>query len=283
MSFLGFARLFRSPVSLNRVYSVAFLPERVSKCGIASKKREHSKRPAAPFALFASQHYESTREENPGTKPQQVLGLLAEKWRDLSEVEKDGYRQEFAGKLAEFNAPLRKIPRRPPGAFAVFLRENYAAVESESPNANAPAIVKIVADKWKRLSVDEKEYLKQGYAEEKRKYDQRVVEFEGSLSKDEREFLEHVKGKKMQKLHKERLKLLDFPKRPASSFALFVSMEKSKFPRGTGEQITQWFSRMAKTWREMAEEEKEVYREERKKAFQKYGNDVIDWQSKNKL
>ena len=236
------------------------------------------KRPAGPFAAFASEQFQTVQRENPDAKPKEVFGLVAEKWKN---ADKERYKADFARKLREFNAPLRKVPHRPPTSFAMFVRDNFAQVTRENPESSPTEVVRIIAEEWKELSDQEREGLKEAYLNERREYERRVMEFGEDLSEEELEFLRCFRGRQIDKLEKERRKLLKYPRKPATPFGLFLRAEKET--RGSGEQPKEWLRRMGAAWRNLGDSEKDRYREQQQRAQDEYKGRVLDWERKHQV
>ena len=284
MSFLRCSRLVREPLLFRYLYVASKNTRVIPQHGFATNKARPSnesvdiKRPLNAFQLFAVEFRDLAVRENPDTPPQQIIKILADKWKVMSEDEKSPYKNVYAKRLEEYNAPLRKLPKKPPGVFALFVRENFSRLEQKNPDDSAPEIMAKLSSDWKDLPVEEKDELKQKHDELVEMYKEEVIGFDRNLSVEERAFLQQKRGSKMQKLEKEKRKLLGYPKKPPSPFIVF--MQKSE-GRMENESVTERSKKLGKMWREMGEDEKEVYREEIRTARAKYNVDVTEWKEKN--
>lgn len=273
--------------SFGRVrYRTVSLTERLSKLSFTtSQVRDEDsakyKRPVQPYLRFRSEFIAKVKKENPDLKLPELNQLISEEWAHLDDEIKAEYKRTYEEEMEEFKAPFKKIPRKPPGVYARFVKENFDAVKSQNPGISAQEVIQKLGERWRVTSQEEKEDIKQKIMEDTKKYESDVVAFEDSLSEEELDVLNHLAKDQMKRLHQERLKLLNFPKKPAGPFILFVNMEKDNFPRRESESRKEWLKRMGEKWRDMSDEEKEMYIFVKKRAMEKYEEDVENWNLQN--
>ncbi|EDO46838.1 predicted protein [Nematostella vectensis] len=183
--------------------------------------------------------------------------------------------------MEEFRAPYKKLPRKPPRHFSLFMRENFAKIKAENQGMSNPDIMRELGAKWRNLPFSEREEIRRKSEDAQKTYEAEIVEFEDQLSEGEREFLNVQAKDKMKELKQRKMKLLNFPKKPGTAFIYFLTMERESFPRREGEGITQWTQRMAETWRDMSDDEKEMYRMANRRAVEKYNEEVTEWKEKH--
>lgn len=283
MSFPAISRTLLCSLTRRNLCSSGYLAEKLSKLSFSTssqRKEEQSsryKRPVQPFLRFRSEFIAKVKKENPDLKLPELNHLISEEWSQLDPEIKEEYKKTYEEEMEEFKAPFKKMPRKPAGIYALFVKENFASVKDENPQLTAQEVIGKLSEHWKELSDEKKEILKQKVKQETKQYQEDVVAFEDNLTEYELDFLNHLAKDQMKKLHQERLKLLNYPKKPSGTFLYFVNMEKEKFPRGEEESMRDWLKRMGMKWRNMSPEEKEVYSDTRRRASEEYEEDVENW------
>lgn len=258
--------------SINRV---------VVACGFATRKQKPAKikRPATAFQIFASANRTRLAAENPHKTPREIQSALSHEWKEMSEDGKSPYMEAHEQKMEIYNAPLKKIPKKPPTKYTLFLQENFARVQAQlSPGSAGPAVLSELAKEWNSLSNEEKDQLEQKCTKLKEDYKQQVIEFGKGLTEQEVSFLLEKRGQKMKKLAKEMRQLLEYPKRPISSYFRFTQEHLGELEN---ESLVERVKVLGQKWREMTDEEKEVYKDESRKASVQYKKDVAEWKQKH--
>lgn len=204
--------------------------------------------------------------------------ILSNKWKVISENEKSSRERAYAEKKEIYNASLAKLPKKPSGVFGLFVKENYSKVAAGLiPGVSAREVMPALSSKWKNLSNEEKEKLKEKYDMMQEEYKQQVISFWKELTAEERAFLEEKHGQKMRQLAKERRQFLGYPKSPPSPFLLFVQMSENGMKSASVIERTKM---LGQKWRAMSKEEKEVYFEENRQAHEQYKKDIAKWKAK---
>lgn len=161
------------------------------------------------YNLFLKTIWPSLRQENPGNDFLQVVSIAAKKWNTVDEHTKQLYANkardimarrkkqynEFLStvKVEEFMAACEKAkhphlrsknsrleakirrlkkPRPPRSAYALF------CIEARRPNQNFAEETKLLAKKWKALSDSEKQVYQQRAEEDKRRYNDDMIDWE---------------------------------------------------------------------------------------------------------
>ncbi|XP_078349613.1 transcription factor A, mitochondrial-like [Oculina patagonica] len=275
---MSFARLLsvvvREPLPFRQLY----LTRVIVAHGFATEAKVN-KRPPTAYQLYASEHRANFVAQNPDKKPREINRALSDKWKEMSEEEKNPYKKAREFKMEIYNAPLKKLPKKPPTAFGLFLKENFSKVEAElGPGVGAPAVVSELSKEWKSLSDEEKEEMKQKYERMMEEYREQVSNFGKGLTSEEIAFLKEKRGPQMQKIAKEKRQILGYPKRPLSPYILFVQKHSEELDFGTP---VERIKILGQKWSEMSAEEKEVYIELSRQAREKYHNDVAEWKEKH--
>ena len=202
---------------------------------------------------------------------------LPEKWDGFSESEKGTVKTVSADKDV-YNATLEKLPRRPPGLFGLFVKDNYSKVQAGMRTGiSAREVMPALSSKWRNLPNTEKERLKQKHQKIQEEYKQQVISFRQGLTTEERAYLDEKHGPKMRQLDKERRHFLGYPKSPASPFILFMQKSAESLKSAS---VIERAKMLGQKWKEMSEEEKEVYFEENRKAHAQYNKDIAKWKEK---
>ena len=253
----------------------------VVACGYATRKQTPAKikRPATAFQMFASANRARLGAENPHKTPREIQSALSHEWKEMSEDGKSPYKKAHEEKMEIYIAPLKKLPKKPPTKYTLFLQENFARVQAQlSPGSGGSAVLSELAKEWNSLSDMEKDQLDQKCAKLKEDYKQQVIEFGKGLTEQELSFLQEKRGQKMQKLAKEMRQLFEYPKKPISSYFRFTQEHLGEQEDGP---LVERVKVLGQKWREMTDEEKEVYKEESRKANEKYKKDVAEWKQKH--
>ena len=207
-----------------------------------------------------------------------ISKTLSAKWDGYSGSEKAGTVKTVSAEKDVYNATLEKLPRRPPGLFGLFVKENYSKVQAGMrPGISAREVMPALSSKWRNLPNTEKERLKQKHQKIQEEYKQQVISFRQGLTTEERAYLDEKHGPKMRQLDKERRHFLGYPKSPASPFILFMQKSAESLKSAS---VIERAKMLGQKWKEMSEEEKEVYFEENRKAHVQYNKDIAKWKEK---
>ena len=238
------------------------------------------KHPPNAYMLFVSAERSLTQNEFPEKTPKEIMTVLSDKWKKMSEDQKTPYKNAYAARMKDYNAPLAKLPKKPPGVFGLFVKEKYPIVESGKPEAGAPEIMSAISDEWNSLSEEKKEEWKQKREKLIQQYKEQVMNFGNGMTAEERAFLKEKRGPEVQKIEKEKRVLLGYPKRPPSPFIIFIQKNPDEVNL-ENVPVVERTKMMGKKWREMSDVEKEVYFEENRNLREKYRKDVTDWMANN--
>jgi hypothetical protein len=145
---------------------------------IRIKRRDIIKGKKSAWIGFCNAHRDSLVKENPGLAFGEVCKLLAPKWTALNEMEKKVYidaemedKQRFNNdmanltpeqktKLRQYRKQIRmkrsQLPRSPHSAYIYFVMDHYKKTTVENPAAKFEEIGKILGDKWKVMSAEDR-------------------------------------------------------------------------------------------------------------------------------
>ncbi|EGR30621.1 nonhistone chromosomal protein lg, putative, partial [Ichthyophthirius multifiliis] len=74
-------------------------------------------------------------------------------------------------------------PKRPLSSFFLFKQENHEKVKKQHPNARITQLISMMAEQWKKASIQEKQKYEGQYAEAKAKYEQELIEYQNKYGK----------------------------------------------------------------------------------------------------
>ena len=200
-----------------------------------------------PIALFIQRKMEEAKEkhqERPSVKE------IAPAWKKLSKNEKKSY-EKYAQELNEEKDKLQDIyeiihgvkPKRPAGAYRIFLQEKAKNNEIKSINDGH--------ELWKKLSEDEKEEY---------------------LTKSHRCQLAY-KYKMM--IYQKKIKKI-IPKKPKGPLHAFLKEKKGQKP-ANGEK---WLNYWRTVFNNLSDEQKKKYEEKAEKSLEKYNKQMSQFENK---
>ena len=210
------------------------------------QKAENIKK-ITPIALFVQKKIEEAKEKH---KEPPALGEIAPAWKKLSKNEKKVY-EKYAQELNEEKGKLQDLyelvhgikPKKPAGAFRIFLQEKAKSNEIKSLSDGH--------EMWKNLSEDEKEeYLKKSH---------RCI-----LAYRYKKMIYNKKIKKM------------LPKKPPNPQQIFLKEKKGQKPAKGENWLFYWQS----IFNNLPEEKKKKYEEKALKAKEKYEKKMEEFKGK---
>jgi len=146
-----------------------------STCGAPQKdKFKKPKRNKSAFILFSSETRKILKTESGGQiNSNEMMVKLADLWRDLNPKDKEKYYQQADQDkeryLEELNVYLQNCPtgviknktkknhiKKPCSSYAIFVKEMKEVIKGERPELKMADILKVIAERWKKLTDDEK-------------------------------------------------------------------------------------------------------------------------------
>jgi len=146
-----------------------------STCGPPQKdKFKKPKRNKSAFILFSSETRKILKAESGGQiNSNEMMVKLADLWRDLDPKDKEKYYQQADQDkeryLEELNVYLQNCPtgviknktkknhiKKPCSSYAIFVKEMKEVIKGERPELKMADILKVIAERWKKLTDDEK-------------------------------------------------------------------------------------------------------------------------------
>ena len=207
-------------------------------------------RKVTPISLFIQNEIEEAKKQK---KELPQLKDIAPRWKQLPKNKKISY-EKYAQELNDEKEQLQDIyeiihgvkPKRPKGAFRIFLQEKAKNNEIKSLNHGH--------ELWKKLSEEEKEEY---------------------LNKSHRCHLAY-KYKKM--IYKKQIKKM-LPKKPLSALQYYLKEKKGQKPPEGENFLKYWrsmFDKLSNEQKKKYEEKKEKAKEIYEKKMEKFNNKVFD-------
>nr|CAG8565096.1 14230_t:CDS:2 [Entrophospora candida] len=148
-------------------------------------------------------------------------------------------------------------PKKPRSPYVIFLSDEYKSERTKNPELKKLSdISKVLAERWKNLSKDQKSW-------------------QNSLTLEDIELENQHRGLKNKKL----LKDPNLPKKPVTSYIHFV---KQNLNVNDGESSTSRLSKLAEKWKSLSEEETEPYKNLAEKDKERYSKEIAEYNNKGK-
>lgn len=171
-------------------------------------------------------------------------------------------------------------PKKPLGPFLQYLMSVRDKLQKEYPTYSYQNIVKKASEQWVQADPLVKQNLQKQFAEQHLIYKQKLMDYENSITTDQKLLVKEELMKKERawekNLIKQKLVALGKPKRPVNAFYLFVQSKRAtKDP-----QISQpdWMIKIGKEWKNMTMDAKNKYITEATKLYENYKIDMNKWE-----
>eukprot|EP01013_Petalomonas_cantuscygni_P006686 TRINITY_DN178_c0_g1_i2.p1 TRINITY_DN178_c0_g1~~TRINITY_DN178_c0_g1_i2.p1 ORF type:complete len:260 (+),score=60.94 TRINITY_DN178_c0_g1_i2:138-917(+) len=167
-------------------------------------------------------------------------------------------------------APRRRFedphrPHRPPTAFVAFSNELRPQVISEHPehSRSVKEIARILGERWKKLTEDDRERYRKEYVDKKKAYDQALREY-FTANPDAQEREDALKRQKKHETTAKRARgpsTTQGPKKALTAFFAFSKEKRAdtKASLGAGAKPTEITKRLAALWTSMTPVEKRPF------------------------
>jgi len=152
--------------------------KKIVKTTVASTKPikdiNRPKKASTAYILFSNEMRQQVKASNPEMKSNQLMTELGRLWKLLTDDQKAVYNTKFeeekaryAQEMASYSPPVvqeapKKVElKKPMNAYVVFCKEKRFQLMAENPTMKFGEITKVLADKWKSISEEEKQpYIK---------------------------------------------------------------------------------------------------------------------------
>jgi hypothetical protein len=170
-------------------------------------KKDKPKRNRSAFIIFSSEMRSCMKaDDKKKTNSNEMMVKLADLWKNLKEDEKKRYHDmankekvKYLLELNEFyqthpydviqNKTKRNHVKKPCSAYGLFLKEVKKAVKIEQPELKMADVLKIVADRWKKLDQKQKSIYQDQAKVEKEAVKTKINEQAKDMSDDQNELM----------------------------------------------------------------------------------------------
>ncbi|CAK8985915.1 unnamed protein product [Durusdinium trenchii] len=270
---------------------------------LKAESKKAPKRPKSGYALFCDEIRDRVKEEvmAKGGSMGDIGKKMSEEWNAVPETKKAEYqemsqaqKEEFQVKFAEYkttqdfkdfqlkkakmdgrhalNALTRTThkdaPTKPANAFSLWKAKHLKEVMEEKKGASAGELSKIMGEKWKNATPEEKEPFENEAAALKEEYKKKVADF-----KRQKNYITFLQKRSLVKTRENRqVNLRDMPKKPKTVYALFREDIKEEVPTGKGEGKGMNF--VKNKFQEMEDEKKLIYKQKEAELREKYDEEM---------
>ncbi|NXL61836.1 TFAM factor, partial [Chordeiles acutipennis] len=172
-------------------------------------------------------------------------------------------------------------PKRPLTAYFRFLKDNHSAFRQKNPEISNMELVKKLAGAWKELPASQKQVYENARKTDWQKYVEQLAAYKAQLTPAQAAALKEERRKRLAKRRsfraKRELTVLGKPKKPRSSFNIFVS---ENFQECEGATPVAKLKQLYDTWRKLSNPQKQPYLQLAEDDKVRYENEMKSWESK---
>jgi len=106
------------------------------------------KRPLNGYNIFCKAHFDQVKAENPLLSINELSKLMGEKWKSMDAEQKKSYYDKVEVGQTRYKKPLN--------SYNLFCKMNFEALKKEFPQKSIHVLSKVIAERWKKLSDNEK-------------------------------------------------------------------------------------------------------------------------------
>ena len=165
----------------------------MTKKEAAATDGDKVKKPQTSFFLFMNDRRAKFKEDNPELSLGQITKGLTDVWKALTDDEKKKYDDLAAKDRERYNKELEAqgikpkpvkskdsdgAPKKAQTAYFLYLGEMREKVKKENPDMSMCQQSKLIAEKWKALTEDDKKKYQDLSAKDKERYEKQKKEFE---------------------------------------------------------------------------------------------------------
>ncbi|XP_035738719.1 upstream-binding factor 1-like protein 1 [Vespa mandarinia] len=169
-------------------------------------------------------------------------------------------------------------PKRPLTPFFKYMKIMRPSIVNEFPEYKSAKIVKEISARWALEDPEYKFKLNKEYDTEYKEYMMKVIEYEKSITPEQREQYMLIKKMSDKKKEYKDVKLFAKPKKPPSAFILYmVSMMKTK---NSTIKNKEYVKQLSIQWKAMNEQDKKQFMNQAVKLMDQYNKEKEEWNQK---
>ncbi|XP_017959738.1 transcription factor A, mitochondrial isoform X1 [Drosophila navojoa] len=187
-------------------------------------------------------------------------------------------------KTLEEKIGLPPRPKKPLTPYFRFMREMRPKMLAKNPSISTIEVVRQLSKSWGEVDPKLKERLQSEYKRDQELYLEKRTKYDATLTEEQRSELKQLKqdisDAKERKQLRKRIKELGRPKKPASAFLRFISIERTNTPQTENQTYREWHQKATAKWARLSDEEKAVYMSESRKELDQYKKNISIWEEK---
>ncbi|SCW04483.1 LAFE_0H14532g1_1 [Lachancea fermentati] len=144
-------------------------------------KKQGPKRPSSAYFLFSMDVREDLIRKYPDAKVPELSKLASAKWKEMSDEEKKPYHEKFKLNWEKYRIARKEYeatlpPKRPSGPFIQFTQDVRPQIVRENPDKDLIEITKLIGERWRSLSPEEKQEYTNTYKRKLREWEEQYPE-----------------------------------------------------------------------------------------------------------
>ncbi|NXI40545.1 TFAM factor, partial [Galbula dea] len=172
-------------------------------------------------------------------------------------------------------------PKRPMTAYFRFLTENRDVFRQKNPEINNVELIKKIAGAWKELPASQKQFYEEARKTDWQRYKEQLALYKAQLTPAQAAALKEERRKRLARRRslrvKKELTVLGKPKRPRSSFNIFLS---EHFQESEGISPVAKLKKLHDAWQKLSTSQKQPYLQLAEDDKVRYENEMKSWEAK---
>ncbi|CAB3253182.1 unnamed protein product [Arctia plantaginis] len=186
----------------------------------------------------------------------------------------------YTKKSAEAKLGLEK-PKRPLTPYFKFMTQMRPALLAKNPGITSREAISWTSKHWQELDIETKNQMAKEYEKDIEDYKKIKTMYESSLTEQQKEDIKRLKGEMAAAKEKRKLraeyKELGRPKKPMSSYFLYIQSRKDNF---NAKDIKAYQIQAKSDWMKLTSTEKAKFEKQAQELMIKYKKDLEAWELK---
>ena len=224
----------------------------VSKKKPTTPKAEAAPRPLTGYQYFCKQRRAELRQSSSTLKPTEVMQLLGREWQQLSEQEKEAFKDQSLAHVSQEHCdepvskkkpttPKAEAAPRPLTGYQYFCKQRRAELRQSSSTLKPTEVMQLLGREWQQLSEQEKEAFK-----------------DQSLAHVSQEHCDEPVSKNKLTTPK-----ADAAPRPLTGYQFFCKQRRAELRQSSNAlKPREVMQLLGREWQQLSEQEKEAFRDQ---------------------
>ncbi|XP_047992144.1 transcription factor A, mitochondrial [Leguminivora glycinivorella] len=186
----------------------------------------------------------------------------------------------YTKKSAEQKLGIER-PKRPLTPFFKFMTQMRPALLAKNPGITSKEAIAWSSKHWQQLDLETKAQMTKEYEKDLEDYKKIKAMYESSLTDEQKADIQRVKEEMAAAKEKRKLKAeykeLGKPKKPMSSYFLYIQSRKDSFK---GQKMKEYQEKVKVDWQKLPENEKAKFEKQALELMNKYRKDLEAWELK---